>query len=131
MKNTLIALFLSLIWTSFFVEAQDKPCGKEGDPSVYIPNGFGKGDTYLKWTASQKNAYAMGFLNGMLVAPLFNAPEKCTKWLDDYAKGMSDQQVAAIITKFLNDNPGRWHEPLPVLSYSAILDAYNKEYFPP
>ena len=98
--------------------------------TFYIPGGFGHGDDYLKMTAIQKNAYAMGVLNGMLLAPFFGAPEKCTKWLVDYVKGMSDVQVAAIITKFLKDNPGRWHEGLHELAFFAIQEAYDKEYSP-
>jgi hypothetical protein len=39
---------------------------------------------------------------------------------------MTNEQVAAIITTFLNDNPERWHEPLNILTYVAIEHAYNK-----
>jgi hypothetical protein len=68
----------------------------------------------------------MGAVNGMYNAPLFGAPENRTKWFIDYLKDMTNEQVAAIITKFLNDNPERWDEPLNLLSYLAIEHAYNK-----
>jgi hypothetical protein len=130
MKNTLIAIFLSLIWTSFFVAAAEEPCAPTGLPHN-IPRGYGTGNVYLNMTDSEKNAYAMGALNGMLAAPFFGAPEKCTQWLYDYIKDMSSEQVAAIITKSLKDNPERWHKPLTALSYAAIRQTYNKEYSPP
>jgi hypothetical protein len=75
---------------------------------------------------AEKWAYAMGAVNGMHNAPMFGAPENRTKWFDDFLAGMTNEQVAAIITKFLNDNPERWHEPLNILTYDALEHAYNK-----
>jgi hypothetical protein len=136
MKKIIIAIFLSLIWTPFCVVAQERPCSAGGintprGISTYVPGGIGSGEEYLeKMTARDKSMYAMGALNGMVVAGFFGAPEKCTKWLEDYTKGMTPEQLAAIITKYLKDNPGDWHLPLNVQTYNAILEAYNKEYPP-
>lgn len=121
MKKAITAIQLLLICASLF--AQPGPTVPAG---TIIKAGFGTGREYLKMTEAQKWAYAMGAVNGMHNAPLFGAPENRTKWFDEYLAGMTNDQVAAIITKFLNDNPGRWHEPLNILSYTAIEDAYNK-----
>lgn len=81
-------------------------------------------------TQAEKWAYAMGAVNGMNNAPMFGAPENRTRWFDDLVAGMTNDQVAAIITKFLNDNPERWHEPLNFLTYAALEHAYNKAHSP-
>jgi hypothetical protein len=121
MKKAIIAISLSLICALFF--AQPAPTVPEG---TLVKAGFGTGREYLKMTKAEKWAYAMGAVNGMHNASMFGAPENHTKWFDDFLAGMSNEQVAAIITKFLNDNPERWHEPLNILTYNAIEHAYNK-----
>jgi len=93
---------------------------------VMIHNGFGTGQGYVEMSDAQKKAYAAGMVNGMLMAPLFGASKDEMKWLEAYLENMTDQQVAAIITKYLNDNPGRWHEGLHVLSFVAIKEAHDK-----
>jgi hypothetical protein len=125
MKIAIIAIQLLLIYASFFAQPAPTP-----DKSVYIPGGFGKGQDYLKMSEKEKRAYAMGAMNGMLVAPFFDAPEKSTNWLSDYLKGVSSEQVAAIITKYLKDSPELWHLGLNALTYKAIWEAYHKTYDP-
>jgi hypothetical protein len=121
MKKAVIAILLSLICALFF--AQPAPTVPEG---TVVKAGFGTGSAYLKMTKAEKWAYALGPVNGMHNAPMFGAPENRTNWFADFLTGMSNEQVAAIITKFLNDNPERWHEPLNILTYDALEHAYNK-----
>ena len=94
--------------------------------AVMIHNGFGTGQDYIRMTDTQKRAYAMGAINGMLLAPLFGAPKDQMKWFESYVENITDEQVAAILLKYLEDNPGRWHDGLHVLMYSAIKEAQNK-----
>lgn len=77
-------------------------------------------------TEFEKRAYAMGAINGMLIGPFFGAPKDKMQWLESYVENMTDEQVAAIFTKYLKDNPGRWHDGLHVLMYMAIKEAYGK-----
>ena len=115
MKKAIIAIQLLLICASLSARAV-----------FHISGGFGTGQDYLRMSASEKRAYAMGAVNGMVVAPFFGAPEKSTKWLYGYFKGGTSDQMAAIITKYLNDNPQLWHQNLNYLTYNAIHDAYEK-----
>lgn len=96
------------------------------DESVWIHNGFGTGQDYIKMSESQKRAYAMGAINGMIIAPLLGAPKDKMGWLEFYVENMTDEQVAAILSKYLQDNPGRWHDGLHSLMYSAVKEAYDK-----
>jgi hypothetical protein len=63
-----------------------------------------------------------------MLAPLFGAPKEKMKWLESYTENMTGTQVAAIISKFLEENPGRWHEGLHVLTFAALREAYNKNH---
>jgi hypothetical protein len=96
------------------------------DKSVLIPNGFGTGQSYIDMSEYEKRCYAMGAINGMLIAPFFGASANEMEWFVSYLANMTDKQVAAILSKYLQDNPGRWHNGLNVLMYSAIREAYDK-----
>lgn len=117
MKSRLIAFCLAFL-AATAVFAADEP--------VWIHNGFGTGRDYIAMSEPQKRAYAMGAINGMIIAPLLGAPKSKMAWLESYVENMTDVQVAAILSKYLQDNPGRWHDGLHVLMYSAIKEAYDK-----
>ena len=120
-KKAVIAILLSLICALLI--AQPAPTVPVG---TVIKPGMGTASAYLKMTKAEKWAYAAGAVNGMHNAPMFGAPENRTKWFDDFLAGKTNEQVAAIITKFLNDNPERWHEPLNILTYQALEDATSR-----
>ena len=92
-------------------------------PTQRVTGGFLKGDTYLDLSPNEKRAYAMGFVNGVLTAPALGAPEADVARFADCVKPMNDEQIAAIITKYVNDNPARWHLPLNLLSHEALVKA--------
>ncbi len=117
MKIKLIVFLLTLIMVTY-IYANDKP--------VLVHNGFCIGQDYLRMTESEKRAYSMGAINGMLVSPLLGAPKDKMLWLESYIENMTDEQIAAILTKYLQDNPGRWHDGLNVIMYSAMKEAYKK-----
>jgi hypothetical protein len=62
---------------------------------------------FLNWRAVFQNeyararAYAMGIVDGMLLAPLFNAPKQDLSWFANCVEGMKDTQVVGILTKDL------------------------------
>lgn len=91
--------------------------------TVRVQAGFMNGNDYLELDASEKRAYAAGVVNGMLNATLLGAPEEKVAWFNGCTKSMNDEQVAAIITKFLRDNPAQWHLPLNILSFNAMKQA--------
>ena len=100
--------------------------GYSADFPVYVPGGFSTGQDYLKMDEAQRRAYAIGALNGITLASFFGAPRDKLQWIESYTQGMTDIQVAAIIYKYIQDNPGRWHDGLNLLTYSAIHDAYRQ-----
>jgi hypothetical protein len=67
--------------------------------------------------------YAVGLVDGMLTAPIFEASKKQTQWLEQCVVSMSNEQVGAIFDKFLRDNPGRWQEQMNILGWVAMKSA--------
>jgi hypothetical protein len=88
-----------------------------------IHHGFATGEDYLNMTEAEQEAYAMGVVNGMLVAPLFGAPKKRLAWLEGCMRGKSSSQVTALFTNYLRENPLRWNETPHVTMYSALRNA--------
>lgn len=117
LEKVLMVLTLSILYTTI-VHASDQ--------DVLIHNGFATGIDYVKMSKSEKRVYAMGVINGMLLAPFFGAPKDKMKWFESFVENMNDEQVAAILSKYINDNPGRWHEGLHILMYAALKDAHDK-----
>jgi hypothetical protein len=93
---------------------------------VAIHNGFGTGEQYLNMSEPEQRAYAAGTINGILLAPLFGAPKKNLRRIENCVTGMTDSQVAAILTKYLRDNPSRWHETTHTSMYSALMESCPK-----
>ena len=117
MKTQVIVFFL------IFLAAAPRFAAGE---TVLIHEGFGTGQDYIEMSQSQKRTYAMGAINGMLIAPIFGASKDEMRWLESYLENMTDKQVAAILSKYLKDNPGRWHDGLHILMFSAIKQAHDK-----
>jgi hypothetical protein len=97
-----------------------------GADQYVIHKGFGTGRDYIEMEQSQKRAYVMGAVNGIFLAPLFGATKEKMAWLESSIENMTDMQLVAILSNYLKDNPGRWHEGLHILMYSALIEAFEK-----
>jgi hypothetical protein len=94
--------------------------------TIKISPGFFSAKDYLDMTDTEKRAYATGEINGMLVAPLFGAPDENLNWLKTCTAKMSDEQLAAILTKYIIDQPNQIQTNLNVVTFNAIRDACRK-----
>jgi hypothetical protein len=97
---------------------------------VKISAGFFTGQDYLDMTDTEKRAYATGGINGMLVAPFFGAPEEKLNWLKTCTGKMSDDQIAAILTRYLREQPNQLQTSLNVVTFTAIQDACKQNRAP-
>lgn len=88
---------------------------------IVIHNGFLTGQDFRDLPDLRKRSYAAGLIDGLFLGPLFDAPKSSLGWLENCVEGMTDGQVSAIISKYLDDNPGRWHQPVHGAAYSALL----------
>lgn len=94
-----------------------------GQQRVTISAGFFTGKEYLDMTETERRAYATGAINGMLVAPFFGAPEENLNWLKTCTARMSDEQIAAILTRYVRDQPNQLQLNLNVVTFNAMRDA--------
>ena len=92
---------------------------------VSISRGFFTGRDYLEMTDTEKRAYATGAINGMLVAPFFGAPQERVEWLKNCSAKLSDEQTAAILTRYVTEQPEQ-DTSLNVLTFNAMRQACGK-----
>lgn len=90
---------------------------------VVIKTGFVTGNQYRVFSATEKQKYAIGLLDGIFLSPFYGADKKKLEEVEQCVTDMSDGQVAAIFDKYISENPGRWHESMNVLAYVALLRA--------
>src|ERR1044071_8443539 len=94
--------------------------------TVKISPGFFSGKDYLDMSDTEKRAYVTGEINGMLVAPFFGAPEENLGWLKTCSSKMSDEDLAAILTRFIRDEHGQMQTNLTALLFNALREACKK-----
>jgi len=94
--------------------------------TVKISPGFFSGKDYLDMSDTEKRAYVTGEINGMLVAPFFGAPEENLAWLKTCSAKISDEDLAAILTRFIRDQPGQMQTNLNVVTFNALREACKK-----
>ena len=94
--------------------------------TVSISRGFFIGKDYLDMRDNERRAYVTGEINGMLVAPLFGAPEERLEWLKSCTSNMSDEQTAGIVTAYINEQPSRLNDSLNVLTFTALNTVCQK-----
>ena len=94
--------------------------------TVKISPGFFSGKDYLDMSDTEKRAYVTGEINGMLVAPFFGAPEENLAWLKTCSAKMSDEDLAAMLTRFIRDQPAQMQTNLNVVTFNALREACKK-----
>ena len=97
--------------------------------AVKISPGFFTAKDYLDMSDTEQRAYVTGEVNGMLVAPFFGAPEENLNWLKTCSGKMSDEQLAAVLTRFIRDQPNQMQSNLNVVTFTALRDACRKPQF--
>ena len=97
-----------------------RPAASGQQNVVEIHSGFLTGQEFRELPELRKRSYAAGIIDGMFLAPLFDAPKTRLAWLENCVVGMTDEQMAAIISKYVADHPERWHERAHLLVYSAL-----------
>ena len=101
-------------------------CYAEPKQPIFIREGFLTGNSFRQISYTEKCGYAMGFVDGVLMSPAFQASRNELEWFERCVTRMKDVQVVAILEKFLNENPARWHEPMNVLAWVAMKEACKK-----
>jgi len=90
---------------------------------VEIKNGFVTGQDYLDMDEAQREAYAIGVVDGLLLAPFLAHAASAGTWPAPCVTGMTSRQVAAMLANELQRNPGAWHQSAHTSMYKALLAA--------
>ncbi|HEX6732883.1 MAG TPA: hypothetical protein VF074_22880 [Pyrinomonadaceae bacterium] len=93
---------------------------------VSISRGFFTGKEYFEMSDGEKRAYVTGAINGMLVSPLFGAPEDRVTWLKTCTVKLSDVETSAILSKYISSDPNQMTLSLNVVTYNALKDACDR-----
>jgi hypothetical protein len=115
MKRLLIILTLL---TYINVYASQQP--------VRISRGFFTGKEFFDMSDGEKRAYTTGAINGMLVAPFFGAPEDRVVWIKTCTAKLSDEETAAILSKYITSDPNQMTLSLNVVTFNALKDACDR-----
>ena len=94
--------------------------------TVSVSRGFFTGRDYFEMSDTEKRAYATGAVNGMLVAPFFGAPEERLAWLKTCTAKWSDEETAAVLSRYLSSNSDQLGMSLNVVTFNALKDACDK-----
>jgi len=119
-RRSISALFMLFAFSAF------------SQQGVHVHTGFLTAEEFTHMNDQSQHDYAMGVIDGMLLAPLFGAPRD---WQDgqkigafgDCITGMSSTQVAAIISKFVRDHPERWNDSMHVVAFAAMTHACSQK----
>jgi hypothetical protein len=120
MKRSILALFTLFAFSGL------------AQQGISIKTGFLTAEEFTHMNDQSQHDYAMGVVDGMLLAPLFGAPRA---WNDGQKIGvfgecitdMSSKQVAAIISKFVRDHPERWNDSMHVVAFAAMTHACSQK----
>jgi hypothetical protein len=89
--------------------------------AAVISDGFAAGHDLNRMPQNQILGYVQGFVNAVLAAPLIGAPVDCIGIVRECMIGRSDEQLAAMLRKYLADNPDKWHYRANILTFNALI----------
>jgi hypothetical protein len=89
---------------------------------VQVPSAFITGQKYLALSFVDQRTYVTGLLDGIFAGPLLGASEPRVLGLQSCLQDHTNDQIAAILTKYIKDRPERWHEGAHALFYSRMLE---------
>jgi len=118
MRHVLGSVFFALI-AAVSVAVVGSVSQAEG---VWVPNPFLSGQQYLALSASERTTYIMGLVDGIYIGPLFGASETRVKALQSCLQQRTNVQIAAILSKYIQDQPERWHDGAHALFYSRMVE---------
>jgi len=94
-------------------------------PVIYT--GFLTGENYEKLDDGNKAIYLAGVIDGIWLSPLFSQhAQKKIDQVRSHLTNMSIVQITAIVTKYHQENPDKWHYGMHLIVYSALMESYNK-----
>ena len=101
----------------FIVVAQNL----RGDRIATIKKGFYNGNDFRNKSSTLRLYYVMGVLDGLMAGQLIDTDDDLN-WLSGCISGMTNEQVRAIVEKYLKAHPEEWHQNMNVLVVRALMN---------
>jgi len=98
---------------------------QESEPLAEVWPGFINTEKYIELCPNQQGIYAAGLVDGLYLAPVFDAPnkDKALTAMRACLKPMTNRQVAAIITKYAKAHPEKWDLGANIVAWQALREA--------
>jgi hypothetical protein len=98
---------------------------QESEPIAEVWPGFETAEKYIKLGSNEQTAYTAGLVDGMYLAPVFDAPNKDRRLtaMRTCLKPMTITQVTAIITKYAQAHPEEWDRGANLVAWHALREA--------
>jgi uncharacterized membrane protein len=96
---------------------------------IYVPHGFMIGNAYEQMSPLERQRYLAGVMDGYLTAPMFamkEVPRIVTLQRCVLVMQLNDRQLAAIVDKYMSENPEQWGQDMNILTFQAIRGACLK-----
>jgi Ssp1 endopeptidase immunity protein Rap1a len=123
-----ISLIMLLVIPNISSSRQLKDSPFQGDPGHWgvVRSGYLSAGKYLALKPDTQGAYMAGMIDGMYLAPMFDAPDE-DKYLVRIRVCVTDgdltnTQIAAIVTKYAKKRPDEWRAGANVVAYQALRE---------
>ena len=117
MRTLLIAIVLG--FSAVSTTANANSCAT--NEKTITADGFVTGNSLRYYDEASVALYIMGYIDALFSATIYGMRQVCIKEIHDCLSQKPASQLAAIVKKFLNDNPERWHEAGNSIVYNALL----------
>jgi hypothetical protein len=88
--------------------------------TLRISRGLISSDSFRQFSAPTKQAYLTGVIDGMMLAPLFDAPRARMTRFERCLSTMTPDQVVATISQYLASDPRAKADPVYLSSFNAM-----------
>lgn len=79
---------------------------------INIPTFFEKAQDYRDLPEFERKTYTTGLMDGFYASALFGADGKAAEKLNACTMSMDSKQITAIVSKYVEDHPGRVELPV-------------------
>jgi hypothetical protein len=94
---------------------------------VTVSKGFYTGVELNTLDDHDLGMYAAGYVDALQAATMIGVTEPCRRALQACVVGRSNSELAAMVRKYLRENPNRWEGQSNALLYNAIFSQCLRE----
>lgn len=94
--------------------------------SVNVPRGYMSGNAYQGFSDLEKRRYVTGVVDGLLMAPIMamrDTPRAIRLQSCEINHQITDNQLVAIVNKYMAEHPESWGDDMAGLVFRAIRAA--------